>query len=118
MQKYIKNAGVGPAETASFQHNGDFSESPSGLFAAWTCRGQGVHVKDMLGPASTLALRDPFLRNFPALCSGGKKNLSNDLQPALPTWPKSKGYGCGGGGRVVGDLSPTPSPIGNIVFQT
>lgn len=102
MQKYIKNAGVGPAETASFQHNGDFSECPSGLFAAWTCRGQGVHVQDMLGPASTLALQDPFLGNFPALCSGGKKILAMICNQPSPRGPSPRAMGAGEEGGSLG----------------
>lgn len=55
---------------AAIQHNGSLSAGLSGLFAAEKQWGQSVHVLDVLGTASTLALWNPSLGNFPVFCSG------------------------------------------------
>lgn len=73
-----------------------------------------VCVQDnVLGAASILVLWEPFLGNFPAFCSITTTTKSGVIcsQP-LPNWHTSQGYGCRGGGRVVGDLSPAPALVG------
>lgn len=71
-----------------------------------------MHVRDVLGTASTLALWNTFLGNFPVLF--WENNPSNDLQQPAPFLNDPRSVAVERDG-VTGDMNTTSSPSEDTV---